>query len=123
MKIDNFILKEKSIMRENLAVIPQMKLDFRRMNFMPPSAADKFSCVIEVNLIISDANQNGIASARIAFFIFATLEDEPYEQNAVADKLFEMLKTVYWEKVNLLLKETNLPPVPLKNFFPKKEAV
>lgn len=120
MKIDNFIIKEKSISRENLQPLKQLGVKFNRMNFMPPSADDKFTCVIEISVIISDSEGNGIAAAKLAFFVFATLEGETYVQNETADQLFSMMKLAYWQELNRMFHEVNLPPVPIVNFFPER---
>lgn len=122
MIIDNIILKEKSISRENLQPVKHLGIKFNRMNYMPASAEDKFSCVIEISVVVTDENNNGVASAKIAFFIFASLNGDVFEQSPTADGLFEMAKFAYWQELNRLFHEVNLPPVPVANFFPKNNG-
>ena len=121
MKIDNFIIKEKSISRENLQQLKQLGVKFNRMNFMPPAATDKFTCVIEISVMISDNAGTGIAAAKLAYFVFATLEQEEYIQDQTANQLFSMMKLSYWQELNKLFQEVNLPPIPIANFFPEQK--
>ena len=120
MKIDNIIIKEKSISRESLQPLQQLGIKFNRMNYMPPSAEDKFTCVIEISVMVADNQNNGVAAAKLAYFIFASLEGEEYVQNETADKLFSIAKLAFWQQLNALFHEVNLPPVPISNFFPEK---
>lgn len=116
MKIDHIIVKEKSISRNDLQPVKNLHMKVNRINLMPPPAAslDKFSCVIEVDLNIDNEEEKNVASARLAYFIFVSLEQEElYEQDPCANKIFELTHLLYWSDFNAMLKEVNLPPLPL----------
>ena len=116
MKIDHIITKEKSISRNDLQPISKLHMKVNRINLMPPPAdnLDKFSCVIEVDLNIENEEQKNIASARLAYFIFASLESgETYDQDASANEIFRQTYLLYWQDFNSMLKDVNLPPLPV----------
>ena len=122
MKIDNMLLKEKSLTRE-LVGGPggQLQVKFNRMNYMPEQVNEsgKFTCYIDVSCMISDQNQNGIGALKVSYYIFVSLDEgESFNQNETADKVFQAVRLPYWSAMNGLITEAGLPPMPLTNFFP-----
>ncbi|MCR5218438.1 hypothetical protein [Treponema sp.] len=116
MKIDHIIIKEKSISRDNLQPVKNLHMKVNRINLMPPPAAemDKFNCVIEVDLNIDNEEQKNVASARLSYFIFVTLDEgESYDQDSTANGIFALTNLLYWHDFNAMLKDVNLPPLPL----------
>ena len=119
MKIINFDLKEKFVKLEGQNNLKSLAVEIKRNNFMPVKLEEeKLSCVIELNIVISNENKQKALEAKVAYFILAT-EIRDYSQNKTADELFEKLVYVFFEEISNLLKAVKFPPIPLAAIIKK----
>lgn len=115
MVIKNFIMKEKHFVMNNFPPSPQMAVKVNRMNIMPPEVLNnEFQCVIKVSFNLEDEQQRLLVTIDVAYIINVIMneKDGVYEQDAFANRIFNVLQGVYVKTANDMLRETPFPPLP-----------
>lgn len=116
MLIKGVTLKEKNIVVNSFMPTDKMPMKLDRVNSMPPEVNPEtdFNCILEYNVKIQDEKGSVLVKIKIAYLILAKLDtNETYEQQKIADKLFNTLEPMYLKTINDLLRETSFPALPL----------
>lgn len=114
MLINNVLLKAKNIEVSEFAPQPKMKINMHRKNLMPAAPdGNRVQCQIDYSIIIQSESEKVLAAIKLSYLIMITLQDEVYEQTAVADKAFGALQAMFIKAANDLLRETNYPLLPI----------
>ncbi len=115
MIINTTILKEKSVLINQFLPAPKMQIKMNRINIMPEkSEKNVIQCEIKFSILIVDENDKNLANLTLGYIVIATLEqDDTYEKDDFADKLFKILKPMYISEANNLLRGSPFPPIPM----------
>lgn len=118
MKISNFSLVEKNVKLEPNVAISRNKLSvsIHRENEMPKALIeDQLPCAIKVSIKIENEEKIKLMTASVTYFIIAS-EIIKYNCEETADEIFSHLRFLFVEKINELVKDVNLPPIPPERF-------
>ena len=112
MKINNIILKEKTIKILNFPPASKMNIETSRNNEMPTEVTeDYFPCTISFEIKLTDSDKKELVYIKISNIVIVERNDEDYKQD-IAEKIFTSLKSMYLKIANDLLKEADYPPLP-----------
>ncbi len=114
MIINNIFLKSKNIEVSEFMPTPKMKINMHRKNLMPTApTGDRVQCQIDQNILIQTENEKILAAVKLSYIIMITLQDEEYDQTAIADKAFSAVQAMILKDANSLIRETNYPLLPI----------
>lgn len=115
MKINTVLLKDKSISINQLKPTQNLHINMNRLNLMPNTIQGKnLQCELHLNINIENEDKKLLANIGISYIVIAILdEDDVYEQNEIADRLYKVLQSMFIYAANNLLQETPLPPIPI----------
>lgn len=114
MTIKGILQKEKSI-SVNQFMSARMRIAMNRTNLMPENiSGSNLQCEIRLNIIISGENSQELAVIKLSNIVVAVLDDDDvYDKEECAERLFKALNINYICAANELLKESQFPPLPL----------
>ena len=115
MIINAAILKEKNVSINQFLPAPKMQIKMNRINKMPEKAVNNsIQCEINFSINIIDESKKDLASLSLGYIVVATLEqDDVYEKDDCANRLFKILQPMYIAEANSLLRESPFPPIPM----------
>lgn len=117
MKLIDSMLICKSVKLDRSPNGP-LNIAIARNNMMPQNVADgnKISAFITVDLSISQKNGDDvihIGDLSVKYMFLADIEDELYQVQSCAEKLFDKTKVLFFHTINSLLCDVRLPVIKI----------
>ena len=112
MKINNIILKERTIKVFDFPPDSKMNIETTRNNEMQTEVTDDyFPCTISFEIKLTDSDKKELVYIKISNIIIVEKGNEEYKKD-IAESIFNSLKSMYLKTANDLLKEADYPPLP-----------
>ena len=115
MVITTTILKEKNVTINQFIPAQKMQIKMNRINIMPENPENNtIQCELKLAVSIMDDMQKDLAVVNLSYIVIAILEnDEVYNKDESADRIFSVLQAMYVSETNNLLRESPFPPIPM----------
>ena len=115
MVLSSTILKEKNITINQFIPAQKMQIKMNRINIMPENLENNtIQCELKLSVNILDDTQKDLAVVNLSYIVIAILEDnDVYNKDDCANRLFQLLQSMYISEANNLLRESPFPPIPL----------